>query len=175
MHVSAETTSAQDWKLPANASFVILRFGSCYGDGDGQGTSWFAYPQMAEVFPGDGVGAGVDAAQGNNLVDFADFADLRTWQNGDLNIEATAWNDNKTTVMVRRVDGCTHRHVRALHGACHLSLRRDSFCCSCEPLSIPAGQRCLRVGARCHPHLLLNYRYRSIRICPNEHDEGLRH
>jgi len=116
MHASAETNSDNDWKLPANASFVILRFGACYGDGNGQGTSWFAYPQMTQVFPREaaGAGAGVDAAQGNNLVDFADFADMRTWVNGDINIEATAWNDNKTSVMVRWTDGCPHRRTQAI-------------------------------------------------------------
>ncbi len=30
---------------------MIMRFGSCYGDGNGDGASWFAYPEVKQAFP----------------------------------------------------------------------------------------------------------------------------
>jgi hypothetical protein len=37
-----------DWKWPASATHAVIRFGSCYGDGDNQGISFFALPQVFE-------------------------------------------------------------------------------------------------------------------------------
>ena len=30
-----DSTGGVDWVMPANAAYVVLRFGSCYADGDG--------------------------------------------------------------------------------------------------------------------------------------------
>lgn len=43
------TSSGVDYRLPPNAAFVSIRFGACYGDGDGNGTTLFAYPQLVQT------------------------------------------------------------------------------------------------------------------------------
>ena len=45
-----ETTAYLDWKFPPNAQFMVLRWGTCYGDGDGTGVSHFVYPEVKQVF-----------------------------------------------------------------------------------------------------------------------------
>ena len=88
-HGSGETTSAFDWKMSANTSYVILRFGACYGDGDGQDTSWFAYPSMRQVFPREDNVEDVqpkDPTQSTNLINFADFSDRRSWIQGNFDV-----------------------------------------------------------------------------------------
>ncbi len=37
-------TNGVDWVLPANTASLVVRFGSCYDDGDGLNTTFFAYP-----------------------------------------------------------------------------------------------------------------------------------
>ena len=41
-------SNGEDWKWPPNAAFTRLRFGSCYGDGDNSGITYFALPQVIE-------------------------------------------------------------------------------------------------------------------------------
>ena len=42
------TSSGVDYKLPSNAAYVSIRFGSCYGDGDGTGYTYFAHPRLVQ-------------------------------------------------------------------------------------------------------------------------------
>ena len=39
-----------DWILPPQAAYISLRWGACYGDGDGTGASWFIYPSVKQSF-----------------------------------------------------------------------------------------------------------------------------
>lgn len=41
-------SNGEDWKWPANAVYAVLRFGSCYGDGDNSGITFFALTQVVE-------------------------------------------------------------------------------------------------------------------------------
>ena len=36
------------WQWPSNSKYARLRFGSCYGDGDNAGKTYFAYPQIVD-------------------------------------------------------------------------------------------------------------------------------
>ncbi|XP_062520656.1 uncharacterized protein LOC134195618 isoform X2 [Corticium candelabrum] len=36
------------WQLPPNSKYAQLRFGTCYGNGDNAGKSYFAYPQVVD-------------------------------------------------------------------------------------------------------------------------------
>ncbi len=38
-----------DWVMPANAAFVLLRFGACYDNGVGGDISYFAFPSVRLV------------------------------------------------------------------------------------------------------------------------------
>ena len=44
-------TNGNDWCMPPNIAYMQMRFGSCYGDGDGTGKSYFMYPKIEEVAP----------------------------------------------------------------------------------------------------------------------------
>ena len=53
--VNGDGTTGKDWLLLKNAKYMVLRFGVCYGDNDGKGESWFAFPKVAERFPESGL------------------------------------------------------------------------------------------------------------------------
>ena len=36
------------WRWPSNSKYAQLRFGTCYGDGDNSGKTYFAYPQVVD-------------------------------------------------------------------------------------------------------------------------------
>ena len=36
------------WQWPLNSKYAQLRFGTCYGDGDNAGKTYFAYPQVVD-------------------------------------------------------------------------------------------------------------------------------
>lgn len=42
-------SNGADWRWPASAVSVAIRFGACYGDGSGADTSYFALPSVREV------------------------------------------------------------------------------------------------------------------------------
>ena len=45
-------TNGKDWIWPKLASYVSIRFGSCYGkEDDHRGTAWFVYPSVTEITP----------------------------------------------------------------------------------------------------------------------------
>ena len=42
-------TNGNDWCMADNTAFIMMRFGSCYGDGGSNGHTWFMYPKIEEV------------------------------------------------------------------------------------------------------------------------------
>ena len=54
-NVNGDDTTGKDWLLLKNAKYMVLRFGVCYGDNDGKGESWFAFPKVVERFPESGL------------------------------------------------------------------------------------------------------------------------
>lgn len=45
-------TNGIDWVMPSNANYALLRFGSCYSDGDGTGVTSYYAPSVRELLPG---------------------------------------------------------------------------------------------------------------------------
>lgn len=46
--VPSHFSNGVDWKWPSNAVYAILRFLTCYGNGDNSGITYFALPQVIE-------------------------------------------------------------------------------------------------------------------------------
>jgi len=42
-------TNGNDWCMANTAAYMLIRFGSCYGNGGNNGSSWFIYPKIEEV------------------------------------------------------------------------------------------------------------------------------
>jgi hypothetical protein len=42
-------TNGNDWCMAPNTAYIMMRFGSCYSDGNNNGHTWFMYPKIEEV------------------------------------------------------------------------------------------------------------------------------
>ena len=95
MQAHDDTSGNLDWILPSQAAYVVMRWGSCYGDGDGTGASFFVYPSVGLSF-GDklaGLAINTPATAVRSLGGYTIQAHTVNERPGTAGVDPSPWND----------------------------------------------------------------------------------
>eukprot|EP00040_Diaphanoeca_grandis_P032770 m.199397 g.199397 ORF g.199397 m.199397 type:complete len:708 (+) comp32732_c1_seq2:28-2151(+) len=112
-----------NYKMPANTSYLVARWGTCYGDGDGEGTTWYVFPEVKELFPDKNTNDDVSEVSNIdvNLIDGADFSNTKSWvTHSDLGLTRTTWNDGSLVTASMFVEHVHDSTVTQCYGTADL-------------------------------------------------------
>lgn len=107
--VPISATNGVDWVFPSNARSALVRFGSCYADGDGLNTTYFAYPTASQVHPSsisvlrDDVAELMQSqqSQGNMVASPTYLGDTSTWLSPASDLVQVPWTDGRLVLAQR--------------------------------------------------------------------------